>query len=199
MKSTSVFFCKECGYETPKWLGQCPSCKNWNTLVEEPTAPKSSGKGRKLSAAESREKRIPVRLREISTEEEPRFSSGILEMDRVLGGGIVPASLVLIGGDPGIGKSTILLQMCRNLVSSGKKVLYISGEESKRQIKMRADRMGEFEEGLYLLCETNLDTISETIREQKPDLVVIDSIQTMFREDISSAPGSVGQVRECTN
>ncbi|MDD6455751.1 MAG: DNA repair protein RadA, partial [Lachnospiraceae bacterium] len=119
--------------------------------------------------------------------------------DRVLGGGIVPASLVLIGGDPGIGKSTILLQMCRNLVSSGKKVLYISGEESKRQIKMRADRMGEFEEGLYLLCETNLDTISETIREQKPDLVVIDSIQTMFREDISSAPGSVGQVRECTN
>lgn len=199
MKSTSIFFCKECGYETPKWLGQCPSCKNWNTLVEEPTAPKSSGKGRKLSAAESREKRIPVRLREISTEEEPRFSSGILEMDRVLGGGIVPASLVLIGGDPGIGKSTILLQMCRNLVSAGKKVLYISGEESKRQIKMRADRMGEFEEGLYLLCETNLDTISEAIREQKPDLVVIDSIQTMFREDISSAPGSVGQVRECTN
>ena len=199
MKSTSVFFCKECGYETPKWLGQCPSCKNWNTMVEEPTAPKSAGKGRKLSVAENREKRIPVRLREISTEEEPRFSSGILEMDRVLGGGIVPASLVLIGGDPGIGKSTILLQMCRNLVSTGKKVLYISGEESKRQIKMRADRMGEFADGLYLLCETNLDTISEAIREQKPDLVVIDSIQTMFREDISSAPGSVGQVRECTN
>ena len=199
MKSTSIFFCKECGYETPKWLGQCPSCKSWNTLVEEPAAPKSAGRNRKMSAAESREKRIPVRLREISTEEEPRFSSGILEMDRVLGGGIVPASLVLIGGDPGIGKSTILLQMCRNLVSAGKKVLYISGEESKRQIKMRADRMGEFSDGLYLLCETNLDTISEAIREQKPDLVVIDSIQTMFREDISSAPGSVGQVRECTN
>ena len=179
-------------------MGQCPACKSWNTFVEEPSVPKnqtkSSGAGRTAKPGAE-----PVLLTQISAREESRFSTGIKEMDRVLGGGIVPGSLVLIGGDPGIGKSTLLLQMCRNLAQTGKRILYISGEESLHQIKMRADRMGVDADSLYLYCETRFDSVEDTILRSRPDLVVIDSIQTMYREDLSSAPGSVGQVRECTN
>lgn len=192
-KST-VFFCKECGYESSKWLGQCPGCRQWNTMVEEPTVKAVTGLGKV-----ERSNRKPSRLGEISTKEEERISTGMNELDRVLGGGIVSGSLMLVGGDPGIGKSTLLLQVCRNLSKCGHKILYISGEESLKQIKMRANRMGEFQGELLLLSETNLDVISQVITEQKPELVIIDSIQTMYREDVSSAPGSVSQVRESTN
>ena len=192
-KNKTVFFCKECGYESAKWQGQCPGCKQWDTFVEEPVERKSStSSGGKKIASE------PELLSKIKAEEEPRQRSGISELDRVLGGGIVPGSLVLVGGDPGIGKSTLLLQMCRELVNGSKKVLYISGEESLSQIKMRAERLGVFHGELLLLCETNLDLIEEAIQRLKPDVVVIDSIQTMFKEDVSSAPGSVSQVREAT-
>lgn len=198
MKKSTVFFCKECGYETAKWLGQCPGCKSWNSFVEELAAPKLSGR-KSGSASGVRAGAAPVRLKEIQAGAEARFSTFIREMDRVLGGGIVPGSLVLIGGDPGIGKSTLLLQMCQNLAERGRKILYISGEESLQQIKLRADRMGVTGESLYLYCETRLDAVEEAILQQKPDLAVIDSIQTMYRDDLNSAPGSVGQVRECTN
>ena len=194
-----VYFCQECGYESSKWMGQCPGCKAWNTLVEETISTKkgtSSGIG---SFQNSGKRPEPVRLKDISLSEDERQLTKIGELDRVLGGGIVPGSLVLVGGDPGIGKSTLLLQVCRNLALSGSNVLYISGEESLRQIKLRAERIGEFNEKLQLLCETNLETIREVIERKKPDTVVIDSIQTMFHEDISSAPGSVSQVRESTN
>ena len=162
----TVYFCQECGYESAKWMGQCPGCKSWNTFVEETVSTKKPS------------------------------SSGL---DRVLGGGIVPGSLVLVGGDPGIGKSTLLLQVCRNLAEKQVSVLYISGEESLRQIKLRANRIGQFNDKMQLLCETNLEVIREVIERKKPDVVVIDSIQTMFHEDVSSAPGSVSQVRESTN
>jgi DNA repair protein RadA/Sms len=192
-KAKTVFFCKECGYESSKWLGQCPGCRQWDTFVEEPVIRKG------VSATYShKELKDPVLLSGVKAEAETRISSNIGELDRVLGGGIVPASLVLVGGDPGIGKSTLLLQMCRELVGQGKKVLYISGEESKGQIKMRADRLGAFSGELLLLCETNLDLIEAVVHKHKPDIIVIDSIQTMFKEDITSAPGSVGQVREAT-
>ena len=192
-----VYFCQECGYESSKWMGQCPGCKAWNSFAEEPvsTGKKASGGGKSVSRQQSE----PVILKEISLKEDERQTTKIGELDRVLGGGIVPGSLVLVGGDPGIGKSTLLLQVCRNLAMSGNSVLYISGEESLRQIKLRAERIGEFNENLQLLCETNLETIREVIERKKPDMVVIDSIQTMFHEDISSAPGSVSQVRESTN
>ena len=193
---TTVFFCKECGFESSKWLGQCPACKEWNTLVEEPVAKKTlaghTGGGLPRTQAK------PVKLEEVSIEEQDRISTGYPELDRVLGSGIVAGSLVLVGGDPGIGKSTLLLQMCRNLARDGHRVLYISGEESLKQIKMRASRIGTISGELLFLCETNLDTIEEAIRETKPEIVIIDSIQTMFREDVTSAPGSVSQVKECT-
>ena len=194
-----VYFCQECGYESSKWMGQCPGCKAWNTLVEETISTKkgtSSGIG---SFQNSGKRPEPVRLTDISLSEDERQLTKIGELDRVLGGGIVPGSLVLVGGDPGIGKSTLLLQVCRNLAQSGRNMLYISGEESLHQIKLRAERIGEFNENLQLLCETNLETIREVIERKKPDMVVIDSIQTMFHEDISSAPGSVSQVREATS
>lgn len=193
-KKTAVYFCQSCGYESAKWMGQCPGCKEWNSFVEEPVE-KSSSKGgmRPLGT-----KAAPVLLKDISKNAEERVPSGITEFDRVLGGGIVQGSLVLIGGDPGIGKSTILLQVTRNLTKSMHKVLYVSGEESLRQIKMRADRLGTDFENLSVLCETNLDDISDIVRETRPEMVVIDSIQTMYREDVSSAPGSVSQVREAT-
>ena len=192
-----VYFCQECGYESSKWMGQCPGCKAWNSFAEEPvsTGKKASRGGKSVSRQQSE----PVILKEISLKEDERQTTKIGELDRVLGGGIVPGSLVLVGGDPGIGKSTLLLQVCRNLALSGSNVLYISGEESLRQIKLRAERIGEFNEKLQLLCETNLETIREVIERKKPDTVVIDSIQTMFHEDISSAPGSVSQVRETTS
>mgnify|MGYP003088703265 FL=1 len=190
---TSIFFCKECGNETSKWSGQCPACKAWNTLVEEPVT-----KMAKTSSAMGMF-REPVKLEEIVLENESRMETGFGELDRVLGGGIVPGSLVLLGGDPGIGKSTLLLQVCRNLAIGQKKVLYISGEESLGQIKMRAERIGKVEGELKFLCETNLGLIDRVIESEKPDVVVIDSIQTMVNEDVTSAAGSVSQVRESTN
>ena len=190
---TSIFFCKECGNETSKWSGQCPVCKAWNTLVEEPVT-----KMAKTSSAMGMF-REPVKLEEIVLENESRMETGFGELDRVLGGGIVPGSLVLVGGDPGIGKSTLLLQVCRNLAIGQKKVLYISGEESLGQIKMRAERIGKVEGELKFLCETNLGLIDRVIESEKPDVVVIDSIQTMVNEDVTSAAGSVSQVRESTN
>ena len=191
----SIFFCQNCGYESAKWMGQCPACRQWNTFAEETVLPKNgkgrpSGKRNAPAAAKS--------LSEIALDEEDRIRTGIGELDRVLGGGIVRGSLILIGGDPGIGKSTLLLQVCRRLAADGRDVLYVSGEESLQQIKMRAMRIGEFSDRLKLLCETDLGTIEEIIGRQKPALVVIDSIQTMFNEAVSSAPGSVSQVREST-
>ena len=192
----TVYFCQECGYESAKWMGQCPGCKAWNTFVEETVSAKKNPSGN-LKASEKRQD--PVILKDISLSEDERQTTQIGELDRVLGGGIVPGSLVLVGGDPGIGKSTLLLQVCRNLAENQVTVLYISGEESLRQIKLRANRIGDFNDKMQLLCETNLEVIREVIERKKPDVVVIDSIQTMFHEDVSSAPGSVSQVRESTN
>ena len=189
----SVYFCQNCGHEESKWLGQCPMCKEWNTFAEEKVV---SIKGQKISG----EKQVQaVTLSSVTTDEDERMKTELVELDRVLGGGIVPGSLVLVGGDPGIGKSTLLLQVCQKLSAMNKKVLYISGEESLKQIKLRANRMGEFSENLYLLCETSLNLIQTAIEREKPDVVVIDSIQTMYNEEIGSAPGSVSQVRESTN
>ncbi len=195
----TAFFCKECGYESAKWFGQCPACREWNTASEEPVAKTKTAKGKGASVhIVSDGKNEPSKLADINTKETDRMSTGIKELDRVLGGGIVAGSLVLVGGDPGIGKSTLLLQMCKNLSHMDKNVLYISGEESLKQIKMRAERIGTFTDKLLLLCETNLDIIEETMKKTMPDVVIIDSIQTMYREDVSSAPGSVSQVREST-
>lgn len=197
-KTASVFFCQNCGYESSKWMGQCPGCKEWNTFVEE-TVDKAPHMGvASQKSARRNGGAAPSVLTEISIREEDRISTRMEELDRVLGGGIVPGSLILVGGDPGIGKSTLLLQVCRNLSCGGRRILYISGEESLAQIKMRADRIGEFTKDMLLLCETNLDEITEVIRAQKPETVVIDSIQTMYCENISAAPGSVSQVREST-
>ena len=192
----TVYFCQECGYESAKWMGQCPGCKAWNTFVEETVSAKKPASG---TTGRTEKRQEPVILRDISLSEDERQTTKIGELDRVLGGGIVPGSLVLVGGDPGIGKSTLLLQVCRNLAERQVSVLYISGEESLRQIKLRANRIGEFSDKLQLLCETNLEVIREVIQRKKPEVVVIDSIQTMFHEDVSSAPGSVSQVRESTN
>ena len=189
----SIFFCQNCGHEENKWLGQCPMCKEWNTFVEEQISIGTTGAAKRTNGAQV------VALRQVETENEERIHTGIVELDRVLGGGIVPGSLVLVGGDPGIGKSTLLLQVCQKLCENKKEVLYISGEESLKQIKLRANRMGEFGEELYLLCETNLNSIRNVIESRKPSFVVIDSIQTMYNEEVSSAPGSVSQVRESTN
>ena len=191
----SVFFCQNCGYESAKWMGQCPACREWNTFVEEPVIKGAAG-GAKKSGGKAAS---PVNLSEIRAEDEKRTTTGIHELDRVLGGGIVQGSLVLVGGDPGIGKSTLLLQMCRYLAAALQKVMYISGEESLRQIRLRADRIGEFSQSLSMLCETDLSVIQETLLKYRPQVVIIDSIQTMYSDTISSAPGSVGQVREATN
>ena len=197
----TAFFCKECGYESSKWFGQCPACREWNTASEEPVSKSKQTRGvaDRIGKRSTGMENVPSKLSEINTEETDRLSTEIAELDRVLGGGIVAGSLVLVGGDPGIGKSTLLLQMCHNLSHKEKNVLYISGEESLKQIKMRAERIGSFTDRLLLLCETNLDIIEDTLRKIKPDVVIIDSIQTMYREDIGSAPGSVGQVRESTS
>lgn len=195
-KMKSVFFCNECGHEETKWLGQCPMCKEWNSFVEE----KFSSKNSKETVKVSRDKVSEiVTLNQVETNNEDRILTNIGELDRVLGGGIVPGSLMLVGGDPGIGKSTLLLQTCQKLADQNKSVLYISGEESLKQIKLRATRMGEFKDSLLLLCETNLGIIKSVIETKKPDVVIIDSIQTMYNEDVTSAPGSVSQVRESTN
>ncbi len=191
-KKTTAFFCSECGYESAKWLGQCPGCREWNTFVEEPVT--KTGRAVRITNTKK-----PSLLKDISTKEEARMTTGFGELDRVLGGGIVCGSLTLIGGDPGIGKSTILLQVCKNLSDQGRRVLYISGEESLKQIKIRADRIGQFNDNIRLFCETDLELIEQTLRDEKPDVAVIDSIQTIYNSDVSSAPGSVSQVRESTN
>ena len=193
----TIFFCQQCGYETAKWMGQCPGCREWNTFVEEPAEEKhagiSTGNRRNTQSVE------PMPLSRVEMTDQERFTTGIGELDRVLGGGIVPASLVLVGGDPGIGKSTLLLQVCKNLADAHHSVLYISGEESLQQIKIRADRICSFTESLELFCETNLADISSVLRRKKPRVVIIDSIQTMYSEEVSSAPGSVSQVRQATS
>ena len=189
----NVFFCQECGYESSKWVGQCPACKAWNTMVEEIVDKKSSVTHRQITEVQV------AKLNDVQSSSEKRMDTYIEELNRVLGGGIVPGSLVLVGGDPGIGKSTLLLQTCKSLSDQKIAVLYISGEESLQQIKMRADRIGIFSDEMTLLCETNLDLIQGVIEERKPQVVVIDSIQTMFRENVNSAPGSVSQVREATS
>ena len=192
----TIFFCKECGYESAKWLGQCPGCKEWNSFIEEPVGNKKSPTGISINRGTNR----PVGLADISLQDEERISTGIDELDRVLGGGIVEGGLVLVGGDPGIGKSTLLLQMCRNIVNKiKKKVIYISGEESLKQVKLRAQRIGDIDSTFLLLCETNLDSIKEIVGEVKPDVIVIDSIQTMVCDNVTSSAGSVSQVRESTN
>lgn len=193
-KTSTVFFCQSCGYESPKWMGQCPGCREWNTFLEETVEKKSAAKAHERRAAGG-----PVCLSSIETKDEERVTTRMQELDRVLGGGIVPGSLVLVGGDPGIGKSTLLLQVCQKLADDGHEVLYISGEESLKQIKLRAERIGQFSDKLRLFCETNLELIGDTIRSSKPEVVIIDSIQTMYNEDVSSAPGSVSQVRESTS
>lgn len=192
-KKQSVFFCQECGAESAKWMGQCPSCKAWNTLVEE-VLDKSEIKTR-INISDIK----PTVLSDIATSNENRIVTGINELDRVLGGGIVRGSMVLVGGDPGIGKSTLLLQTCQKLCQQKIRVMYISGEESLQQIKIRADRLGEFNNYLALLCETDLGVIKGVLEREKPTAVVIDSIQTMSNDSIGSAPGSVSQVRESTN
>lgn len=189
----TVFFCQNCGHEENKWLGQCPMCKEWNTFVEEKVQTAKSG------TVKLAREICPQPLSSVTTDVQERTMTDIAELDRVLGGGIVPGSLVLVGGDPGIGKSTLLLQVCQKLCKMQRQVLYISGEESLRQIKLRANRMGEFTDDLRLLCETNLETIRQVIEDAKPELVVIDSIQTMYSEEVAAAPGSVSQVRESTN
>jgi len=193
-KAKTMYFCQECGYESAKWLGQCPGCRRWNTFVEEKVTVSAKTKDKSKSAGGN----VPTRLFDISTKEEERLTTGMEELDRVLGGGIVKGSLTLVGGDPGIGKSTLLLQICRNMSNGGRKVLYISGEESLRQIRMRAERLGTFHKELYLLCETDMELIESAIENAEPEMVVIDSIQTMCSEEISSAPGSISQVREIT-
>ncbi len=191
----TVFFCQNCGHEETKWPGHCPMCKEWNTFVEEKVI--ASSVSASVKTDRDIEKKI-VALSQVNTDEQKRFQTGMKELDRVLGGGIVPGSLVLVGGDPGIGKSTLLLQVCQKLAKE-RQVLYISGEESLVQIKLRANRMGNFSDNMKLFCETNLGIIRDVIEKKQPEFVVIDSIQTMYSEEVASAPGSVSQVRESTN
>lgn len=198
----TLYFCSECGHESSKWMGQCPACKEWNTFTQAPSIPKKRGIGgapqRQSTGGEKR--CVPVSVSEIDTADGERFSTGFSEFNRVLGGGIVRGSLILMGGDPGIGKSTLILQVCASIASDSKSknVLYISGEESLKQIKLRADRIGKCPDSLKILCETDIDTIMDTVISLKPDIIVIDSIQTMYSSGADSAPGSPAQVRECT-
>ena len=193
MKQRTVFCCSECGNETVKWSGRCTACGAWDSLVEIKLDAKAKGSSKIRTAP----KKLPKLISELDTEAELRFSTGIGELDRVLGGGAVKGSLVLVGGAPGIGKSTLLLQLC-GLVDGEHKILYVTGEESERQLKMRAQRLGVNNGQIYVIAETGLTEILEAIDELKPDIVIVDSIQTMFDPEISSAPGSVSQVRECT-
>lgn len=195
MKSKTIFFCKECGFETPKWVGKCPGCGAWNTMVEAPAESKSKSLSGTVSAHKVRT--LPQRMSEISNEEELRFSTGLNEFDRVLGGGAVRGSLVLIGGAPGIGKSTLLLQLC-GLVGDREKILYVTGEESKRQLKMRAERLGSLVKDIYVLAETELNEAINAAESIKPDILIIDSIQTMYNPELTSGPGSLTQVKDCT-
>ncbi len=193
-KTKTVFFCTNCGNETPKWQGRCPSCGAWNTMQEHIEKPVSSVRGKSAPVGMSRQ---PKKLSELVSDDESRFSTGMGELDRVLGGGAVAGSLVLVGGAPGIGKSTLLLQICDSLCA-GRTVLYISGEESERQLKMRAVRLGVSPDSLYILSETRLSDILEAVEEIKPDILIVDSIQTLYNEENESSPGSVSQVKDCT-
>ncbi|HEX8391741.1 MAG TPA: DNA repair protein RadA [Longimicrobium sp.] len=198
-RTKTAFFCRECGNETPKWQGQCPACREWNSLVEEPAAPRrakaaASGSSVRLAGAGSP---APVRLRDVEGAEGQRWPTGLAEFDFVLGGGIVPGSVVLVGGEPGIGKSTILLQVAARLEGAGRSTLYVSGEESAHQVKLRADRMDQPAGAVTLLAETELDTLLLRAAELNPRVLLVDSIQTVYTPELEGAPGNVGQVREC--
>lgn len=198
MKTKTSYICSECGYKSPKWMGKCPGCNNWNTLTETLEETKQGSAVAKQGAAAKTSLNKPQSIQNIKHGFESRFSTGLKELDRVLGGGIVNGELILVGGDPGIGKSTLLLQICEKTAKT-KKILYVSGEESAAQIKIRAERLNVNSDNLYILSETNVETVIESIIDTKPDIVIIDSIQTMHIEAISSAAGSVPQVRETTN
>ena len=195
-KAKTVFYCTNCGNETPRWQGKCPACGAWNTIEEHIEKP-SAGSSIKTKAAPVGQSKRPQRLQEISSEGETRFSTGMGELDRVLGGGAVAGSLVLVSGAPGIGKSTLLLQICNSLCAD-RSVLYVSGEESERQLKLRAERLGVAPESLFVLSETRLSDSLEAAAETKPDILIVDSIQTLYNEENDSSPGSVSQVKDCT-
>ena len=190
-KTTTVFVCNECGYESSKWLGKCPACNNWNTFFEEKAVQGTNTKDRKKPAAEV------VKLNAVEKKETTRIKTGVNELDRVLGGGFVNGSLTLLGGEPGIGKSTLILQICNSLSVDGK-ILYVSGEESAEQIKLRADRLGINSDNILFLSETDIDSVETALEKHEPKFAIIDSIQTMYSDEITSAPGSVSQVREIT-
>ena len=197
MKVKSVFFCTECGNETGKWFGRCPACGAWNTIVEAPSAPSGSAAAKSAAVKIAGTRRsVPKPVSQLDDEEEIRFSTGMAEMDRVLGGGAVRGSLVLVGGAPGIGKSTLLLQICGNIPDA--KILYVTGEESQRQLKMRSQRLGVSSNDLFVLAETDINAVTQSVEDLKPDILIIDSVQTMYNNDIASAPGSIGQVKDCT-
>lgn len=196
-KAKTIFYCTQCGNETPKWAGQCPSCRAWNTLVEQPAEAKKKTPSNALGGALRTLINHPRPIAQVETTDALRFDTGMSELDRVLGGGAVKGSLVLVGGAPGIGKSTLMLQICDSLCRFAT-VLYVSGEESERQIKLRAERLKVRGEGLYLLAETNLEDIVEAVHELKPDVLIADSIQTLYNGDLTAAPGSIGQVKDCT-
>ena len=195
-KIKSVYICSECGYESPKWYGKCPGCNQWNTMNEEIKDTSKSAPKAKSTVFSSHTK--PMTISSVTSEDEERFDTGLKELNRVLGGGIVKGSLILLGGDPGIGKSTILMQICQHLGDS-LKILYVSGEESKRQLKLRADRINVNSSNLFVMTETNIEIVANEIQSFQPDLVMIDSIQTMNLTELSSSPGSITQIRECTN
>ena len=193
-KAKTVFYCTACGNESPKWQGRCSACGAWNTMEEHIEKPVAAGKAKSAPVGMSRR---PQKIHEVDSGSEIRFSTGIGELDRVLGGGAVEGSLVLVGGAPGIGKSTLLLQICTSLCS-GRKVLYVSGEESERQLKLRAQRLGVAPEELYILSETRMSDILEAVEEMKPDILIADSVQTLYQEENESSPGSISQVKDCT-
>ena len=196
-KKKSVFVCQDCGYESAKWMGKCPGCGAWNTMVEEVIAPENNAGGAgglRLGLSDSQK---PQPIAEVAIEDLPRFATGLGELDRVLGGGVIPGSMVLIVGDPGVGKSSLTLRVCADVARAGRKVLYVTGEESTRQVRMRGDRLGALADKLYVVSETNMETIEAHIENTQPELLVIDSIQTVFKPEVQSAPGSVSQVREC--
>lgn len=194
-KTKTVFYCTACGNETPKWQGRCPACGAWNTMAEYTEKPTQAGKSRVMPASDGSRK--PKTLSEVDIQTEIRFSTGMGELDRVLGGGAVDGSLVLVGGAPGIGKSTLLLQICACLCQN-RRVLYISGEESERQLKLRAQRLQVQSDRLFVLSETRLGEVLGAVEESRPDILIADSIQTLYNEENESTPGSVSQVKDCT-
>lgn len=197
-KSKTIYICSECGYETPKWMGRCPDCGSWNTLLEQEAIPETKTVEKKLKRAPGNDADA-MRVDQIPDEAMSRRTCGIGELDRVLGGGVVDGSLILVGGDPGIGKSTLLTQVCANMARDGSSVLYVSGEESARQIKMRANRLGASGAGFYVLSENDMTIVEKRMEQISPTVMIVDSIQTMYRPDMASAPGSVSQVRECAS